>query len=152
MCLFLSQFIPGYKIDDVYFKAAYVAEVLIGTPPQTFTVIADTGSSNLWIPNRPDARGNNGGSQRRRRVNPFSDGDDDFGDTVDDGQGDLGGDFGGDDLSLRGRRDFGANEERYVKKLEQSVTSGLRQEFASLIGAPSDPIGKFFNYVILTVY
>nr|UDE22408.1 cathepsin D5 [Mytilus galloprovincialis] len=41
---------PGYQPEADYQDLLYVAPISLGTPAQSFKVVLDTGSSNIWIP------------------------------------------------------------------------------------------------------
>uniref|UniRef100_A0A7E4UWB0 Peptidase A1 domain-containing protein n=1 Tax=Panagrellus redivivus TaxID=6233 RepID=A0A7E4UWB0_PANRE len=49
----------GQKVND-YEDLEYVGNITIGTPAQTFLVILDTGSANLWVPDTTCGAGGGG--------------------------------------------------------------------------------------------
>ena len=46
----VTRALPEQALVNVQ-NTEYYGEISIGTPPQSFTCVMDTGSSNVWVPN-----------------------------------------------------------------------------------------------------
>jgi len=58
---FHNDAVKGQQVEDFY-DLFYLANITIGTPEQTFSVILDTGSANLWVPDSTCSGSSSSGS------------------------------------------------------------------------------------------
>jgi len=107
-----------------YANAQYYGEVMIGTPPQPFTVIFDTGSSNFWVPkiNCSDC-GHDKSTYDHTASNSFQEDGSDF--RIEYGSGAVHGFFSVDSLSLAD--DMIIEHQKFA---EVSNAGGLGQAYA----------------------
>ncbi|NXA53752.1 PEPC protein, partial [Nothocercus julius] len=128
---FFNNFATAYEPLANNLDMSYFGEISIGTPPQSFLVLFDTGSSNLWVPSvycRSEA------CSDHSRFNPsqsstYSSQDQYF--AIQYGSGSLSGIFGYDTVTIQSlsitNQEFGLSE-------TEPGTSFLYAEFDGILG------------------
>lgn len=134
---------PENIIIKDYQNAQYFGNVEIGTPPQTFRVIFDTGSSNLWVPREGCQHCGSKWLGRKDKFDPqrsstFVEDGSDF--NIMYGSGPVSGKFGQDDIILA--RDIEVKDQK-LGLIDDAGGLG----FAYLMGKFDGILGLAFNSI-----
>ncbi|KAM8976457.1 gastricsin-like isoform 2-T2 [Pelodytes ibericus] len=149
--------------EPMYMDTYYYGEISIGTPPQNFLVLFDTGSSNLWV---PSSSCQSGACGNHNRFNPsqsstYTSNGQQF--TMSYGSGSVTGVFGYDTVSVQGltltNQEFGltyseSGSSFYYSKFDGIF--GMAYPAMSAGGATTAMQGmlqqNLLNYPIFSVY
>nr|XP_006137281.1 cathepsin E [Pelodiscus sinensis] len=114
-----------------YLDMEYFGQISIGTPPQNFTVLFDTGSSNLWVPSiycvskacAVHSRFHPSDSSTYNEVGtPFS---------IQYGTGSLSGIIGSDQVTVEG---ITVSNQQFAESVSEPGTTFLDSEFDGILG------------------